>query len=58
MRERKEQIVQTVTIPAKALTIGGGLVTIESELWFSPAERGQSADPRHLALRIYSVTVQ
>lgn len=49
---------QTVTIPAKALTAGGGLVTIESELWFSPSERGESADPRHLALRIYSVAVK
>ena len=50
--------MQNVTIPAKALTIGGGLVTIESELWFSPSERGESADPRHLALRIYSIGVK
>jgi hypothetical protein len=49
---------QTIAIPAKALAASGGLVTIESELWFSPSERGESADPRHLALRIYSVSVK
>ena len=49
---------QDVTIPAKTLTLSGGLVTIESELWFTPKERGESADPRHLALRIYSVRVR
>ena len=46
---------QRVVIPAKALTLSGGLITIESSLWFTPAQRGQSPDQRHLALRIYSV---
>jgi hypothetical protein len=50
--------VQTVTIPAKTLTDAGGFVALESELWFTPAERRESADPRHLALRIYSVSVK
>jgi hypothetical protein len=49
---------QQVTIPAKALTISGGLIVFESELWFTPAERGGSADQRHLALRIYSMTAR
>jgi hypothetical protein len=49
---------QQVTIPAKALTISGGLLAIESELWFTPAERGSSADQRHLALRIYSIAAK
>ena len=49
---------QDVLLPAKALRLSGGLVVLESELWFTPAERGESADQRHLALRIYSVTVR
>ena len=47
-----------VTVPAKALQVSGGLLTLESELWFTPSERGESADPRRLALRIYSVSVR
>jgi hypothetical protein len=50
--------VQDVTIPAKAIAIGGGLMALESEAWFTPQERGESADQRHLALRIYSVGVK
>ena len=50
--------VQDVTIPAKAIAIGGGLIALESEAWFTPQERGESADQRHLALRIYSVGVK
>jgi hypothetical protein len=34
------------------------MVTIESDLWFSPADREASADRRHLALRIYEVSVR
>ena len=49
---------QQITIPAKALTVAAGLLTFESDLWFTPAERGESPDPRHLALRIYSVTAK
>ena len=47
-----------VTIPAKGLTLSGGVVVVESDLYFTPAERGESADQRHLALRIYSVNLE
>jgi hypothetical protein len=49
---------QTITVPAAALAAADGMVTIESSLWFTPAQRGESADQRHLALRIYSVEVK
>ena len=48
---------QQVSIPAKGLAIAGGVVVVESDLWFTPAERGESLDQRHLALRVYSVAV-
>jgi hypothetical protein len=34
------------------------MLTVESSLWFTPAQRGESADQRHLALRVYSVEVR
>lgn len=46
---------QEVTLPAAALERSGGLVVLESDRWFSPAERTGGADRRHLALRIYAV---
>lgn len=49
---------ERITIPAKALAASGGIVTIDTDLWFSPAERGGSPDKRHLALRVYAVTVE
>ena len=49
---------QRVRLPADALAADGGRVTIESDKWFVPAERGASADKRHLALRIYHVQVE
>jgi hypothetical protein len=49
---------QQVTIPAQALDAAQGMVTIETNLWFTPAQRGESADQRHLALRIFSVGVR
>ena len=49
---------ERITIPAKALAASGGIVTIDTDLWFSPAERGESPDKRHLALRIYAVRVE
>jgi hypothetical protein len=49
---------QPITIPAQALAAAEGMVTVESSLWFTPAQRGESADQRHLALRIYSVAVR
>jgi hypothetical protein len=47
-----------ITIPAKALSASGGIVTIDSNQWFSPIDRGESADKRHLALRVYSVKAE
>jgi hypothetical protein len=49
---------ERVTIPAKALAASGGIVTIDTSLWFSPAERSGSPDKRHLALRVYSVRAE
>jgi hypothetical protein len=49
---------QTVTLPAAVLAEATGEVVLESDLWFTPADRGQSPDQRHLALRIYSVAVR
>ena len=49
---------QQITVPAQALAASEGMLTVESSLWFTPAQRGESADQRHLALRIYSVGVR
>ena len=49
---------QRIVIPARALTASGGLIAVESSLWFSPAERGEGADRRHLALRIYAAELK
>jgi hypothetical protein len=48
---------EMIQLPAALLEAGGGRVTIESNRWFVPTERGDSVDKRHLALRIYSVSV-
>ena len=45
-------------MPADALAASDGMLTVESGLWFTPAHRDESADRRHLALRIYSVVVR
>ncbi|MGH9310944.1 MAG: protein O-mannosyl-transferase family [Vicinamibacterales bacterium] len=47
---------QSITLPAALLALTGGQVTVTSDLWFTPAARG-AADERHLALRMYRVTV-
>ena len=49
---------QPITVPAQALAASDGMLTVESSLWFTPAQRGESADQRHLALRVYSVGVK
>ncbi len=49
---------QAVTLPAALLEASRGEVVLDSDRWFSPADRGESADRRHLALRIYSVAVR
>jgi hypothetical protein len=49
---------QRIVLPADALTRAGGIVTLESDQWFSPADRSGSPDKRHLALRVYAVGVE
>jgi hypothetical protein len=49
--------LESIRLPSDLLASSDGRVTLESDRWFVPAERGQSADPRHLALRVYSVRV-
>jgi hypothetical protein len=45
-------------IPAALLDQSGGRVVVQSSEFFIPGDRDGSADRRHLALRIYSVTVR
>ncbi len=44
-------------VPASALAASGGVVTIETDQFFRPADRGQNADRRALGLRIFRVTL-
>jgi len=48
----------SIRVPASALSQSGGLITIESDQSFRPADRGQNADQRTLALKIYSATLK
>jgi hypothetical protein len=48
---------EAVRLPADALAAAGGIVTIETDMTFVPAERGSSPDRRHLGLRLASVQV-
>jgi hypothetical protein len=45
-------------LPAALLDQTGGRVVVQSSEFFIPGDRDGSADRRHLALRIYSVTVR
>jgi hypothetical protein len=49
---------QEIRLPADRLEAAGGAVAIDSNHWFSPADRDGSADRRRLALRIYQVSVR
>jgi len=49
---------QEIVLPADALAAAGGRVIVESDEWFSPQARGQGADRRHLAIRVYAVSVK
>jgi hypothetical protein len=49
---------QEIRLPAAALAAADGRVELTSDLWFSPADRSGAADRRHLALRIYGVSVR
>jgi hypothetical protein len=48
---------ERVALPAGALAASGGVVTIRTDRWFSPADRGESADRRRLGLRLFQVSV-
>jgi Protein O-mannosyl-transferase TMEM260-like len=50
--------VWTVDVPADAVAAAGGLLTIETDETFVPAERGGPPDFRRLGLRIFGVQVQ
>jgi len=45
-------------VPAAALQASGGAITIETDQFFRPADRGQGADKRALGLRIYLVKLK
>jgi hypothetical protein len=49
---------QQIRLPAVAVKAAGGRIRIETDRSFVPAERRQSADPRHLSLRLYDVSVR
>ena len=49
---------QSIVLPAEALAAADGQVVIASDRFFVPAERGGSADRRHLALKVYSYAVR
>jgi hypothetical protein len=44
-------------VPADALAASGGVITIETDRTFSPAERSGAADQRRLGLRVFSIHV-
>jgi hypothetical protein len=48
---------ETVLLPAALLDASGGIVGLETDLWFSPAQQG-GADARRLSLRVYRVEVR
>ncbi len=48
---------QTITLPADVLARAQGRVAFESSKFFVPAAIGQGPDQRHLAARIYRVSV-
>jgi len=47
----------TVDVPADALTLSSGTITIETNQAFVPAERGGGTDRRRLGLRVFAVKV-
>ena len=44
-------------VPADALAATGGVITIDTDKTFTPAERGRGADQRPLGLRVFSIRV-
>ena len=49
---------RSIVLPAEALASADGRVTVSSDKFFVPADRGGPPDRRHLALRIYSYSVK
>ncbi len=49
---------ERVTVPAGVLDGSGGVITIETDRTFVPADRGQSADRRRLGLRVTNLTIR
>ena len=47
-----------ITIPATALSAAQGRVTVKSSRFFVPGGSGGGGDQRHLAIRMYGVTVR
>ena len=45
-------------VPAAALRSSGGAITIETDQFFRPADRGRGADKRALGLRVYLVKLR
>jgi hypothetical protein len=54
--EPSRDFVSDVLIPAALLAKGNGRIALTSDQMFIPADRERTADRRHLAVRIYSVT--
>jgi hypothetical protein len=49
---------QSIVVPADALDASSGQLSVDTDLTFAPAERGQSKDQRRLGLRLFSVEVR
>jgi hypothetical protein len=47
----------TFEVPADALAASGGMITIETDRTFVPAERDGGADQRRLGLRVFAIRV-
>lgn len=47
----------TFEVPADVLAASGGIVSIETDRTFTPAERSGGADRRHLGLRVFAIRV-
>jgi hypothetical protein len=43
-------------VPAEALAASNGIITIETDKTFVPAERGSAADKRRLGLRVFAIS--
>lgn len=55
-RPAEDRVLEAI-VPLEALTASGGLVTIETDRTFVPAERRGPPDRRHLGLRVFGVDI-